>query len=179
MGGQMDCNIIRTGNVFDHKSALICAALPDMPPCVIMDVDAYLLADPTAALLQYESGGIAIAPDAGQRTIQWPGNSTMPENSSSVMVFGKTADIDQAVADYTKAWETLEEIDFNWGLQNTIREQVAWSVVAAQRDHAILPRTLNWSRFWGEPTPENCIIYHAHGAEKWKILPVYENADVA
>jgi hypothetical protein len=154
--------VMRAGNPFDRKSALICAALPELPVCTVIDIDAFLFQDPTEQLMRYSEDDLAVAEDAGGRSIPLSGH---PECSSSVMVFGMCKDRSVLTGHYVDAWHALAHVDS--GLQQTIREQVAWSKVADDALYPVLPRCLNWSRFWGTPTAENCSIYHAHGAEKW------------
>lgn len=163
----------RPGNPYDHKSAIICAALPHLPPCVIVDCDVLFLRDPTEELLKFAHEPFAIAPDAGKRRIPMPDGSTIQEESSSVMVFGDNGCTDpqllrrDLVAGYVRAWAMLSKKDSPHGLVSNIREQRAWSVESHLRRAPVLPRSLNWSRFWQMPPPPEALIYHAHGQSKW------------
>jgi hypothetical protein len=96
-----------------------------------------------------------------------PHGSTIQEDSSSVLVFGAAGDRMDIAQDYARAWHTLAAIDSPHGLPCTIREQRAWSVVAHWWRAPVLPRSLNWSRFWQMPPPSEALIYHAHGQSKW------------
>jgi hypothetical protein len=175
-------DLMREGNAFDRKSAIICAALPFLPSCVIVDTDSFFVRDPTAALLANAVHEFAMAPDAGRRMIPLIGDM---EQSSSVMVFGKAVDyvaprglpslgMTKARrfygAAYRRAWHALaDHPDEQHGLLSDIREQRAWSVVRFNDEAPLLPDTLNWSRFWGDDHGR-ALIHHAHGREKWEWL---------
>jgi len=159
--------VIRPGNDFDRKSALICAALPFLPArSVVVDVDAFFLQDPSEMLAPYLDLPFAMGEDAGRRGITVKGIGTVPEHSSSVMVFGDPECRRSLVAEYVQAWEELIDAPGESRLEVDIREQRAWSVVKHRTGAPLLPRELNDSRFWGGPTAATC-IYHAHGREKW------------
>lgn len=159
--------VMRSGNPYDRKSAMICAALPHLPPCAIVDVDMEFLRDPWPVLEPYAQDTFAIAPDAGGR---WIPKFDCPENSSSLMIFGSSPDLlsrDGLADEYFDAWQSLSEIDTSESsLEYAIREQRAWSVVAHAGGDPVLPDSLNWSRFWGQPREDTCIVHH-HGDAKW------------
>jgi hypothetical protein len=189
-GDELDCLMVdprpfqdccREGNHFDYKSALICAALPQLPPeSVVMDCDAIIAKDPTAALEAYANEPFCMVPDSGKRSIPWRtagGEIRVPEHSSSVMMFGgpKNAAIREALGiDYRKAWHWLQAFDDakqKWLVD--IREQRAWSLVHHWSEATLMEPRLNWSiRHWGPS--DDAFINHHHGDKKMeRINKVY------
>jgi hypothetical protein len=159
--------VMRPGNPYDRKSAMICAALPHLPPCAIVDVDMEFLRNPWPVLEPYTRNSFAIAPDAGKRMIP-VGPVSYPEESSSLMLFGGTAR-KVIVEEYVRAWESLRFESNEHSLEFAIREQRAWSLVSRYLDEEVLPDSLNWSRFWGPPREDTCIVHH-HGEAKWRFV---------
>lgn len=167
-------DVMRTGNAFDYKSALICAALPLLPPgAVIMDVDAVFVKDPTTYFAALADEPFAMPPDSGRRRIPWKGShgESIPEHSSSVMIFGDdSAGMREALVDnYRKAWEWLAQHDDARGIIDAIREQRAWSLVHFWSDACLMDERLNWSPYHYQDNPEAIILHH-HGAKKFTDL---------
>jgi len=171
---QAFADVIRPGNPFDYKSALICAALPNLPPCVIVDVDTLWLQDPAPQLSAYADKLLMIAEDSGRRPISLEGSKPMVEQSSNLMLFGE-ADLEERewlVGAYQEAWNRLAasaQPQEQGGLGHTIREQRAWSVVFHEvMQCKPLPRELSWSLNWGKsPIPPTVKLVHLHGQSKW------------
>jgi len=172
-------DLMRPGNHFDYKSALICAALPLMPAnSVILDCDMKIQHDPTDALFLYTFAPFAMPPDSGGRTIpwippEWAKSSSsaipLPEHSSSVLVFGDSdPGIRGALVDnYRSAWNYLAHNDTARGLIDDIREQRAWSLVHYWTESPLLAAELNWSAYHWQQNAEAFMVHH-HGAKKFK-----------
>lgn len=158
--------LMRAGNVYDYKSALICSALPHLPAgAIVLDCDALFVADPTEALRQYTQELFAMPPDSGRRRI--PYDSGIPEHSSSVMVFGEALALmrESIVQSYVNAWEWLSKHDDAKGQIDKIREQRAWSLVHHWIDGTLMDERLNWSASHYAPNPDALIVHH-HGSAK-------------
>ena len=168
-------DVVRAGNHFDRKSALICAALPSLPPCVIFDLDTDIALNPTEELLAYWYEPFAMPPDSGKRTIPWKDErgQFIREHSSSVMVFGQPENegVRHAIVDnYRCAWNWLREN--STGLPkwlDAIREQRAWSLLHYWAKAPLMPETLNWSGSHYPPNPAAKIV-HYHGGSKHTLL---------
>lgn len=165
-----DC--IRPGNHFDHKSALICAALPLLPrESVVFDCDAIIQRDPSNALEAYANEPFAMPPDSGKRTLPWRtagGEIRLPEHSSSVLMFGSNCPAmrEALVEDYRKAWHWLAGYDDAQGIICQIREQRAWSLVHYWAEGVLMEPRLNWSPYHWKPNADAFIVHH-HGQKKF------------
>jgi len=162
-------DLCRPGNVYDYKSALICAALPHLPAdSIIMDSDALVMRDITQRFDLFSGEPVAMPPDSGRRRIPWSGShgKTIEEHSSSVLFFGDNSDgmREALVENYRRAWLWLDEHDDARGQIDKIREQRAWSLVHWWCDAVLMSEDVNWSHNYKDAS-KACII-HYHGAKK-------------
>ena len=155
--------LIRAHCPFDIKGVLILEALLQLSRCVIMDIDALLLKDPTERLNHIGDTSFAMGLDGGNRDI--PG-CNWKEHNAGVMYFGNdSVPMRQAIITaYTSAYHELRARTDAGSL-----EQMAWSLVwhrmNALGQAKLLPMALNWSRFW--PACPATVVLHEHGEKKW------------
>lgn len=170
-------DVMRPGNHFDRKSAIIATALSspmmDPGPCLIMDCDAIVHRDFTSALLDYLRAPLPIStpPDSGKRVIKARSGHVVHERSSSVLLFGRaTQDERRQIAhDYRTCWHYLGQTEPDAGLATTIREQRAWTLVHHLWGTLNLPDVWNWSPYHWKPNPDAYIVHH-HGQRKFADL---------
>jgi hypothetical protein len=167
-------DLMRQGNPYDYKSALICAALPHLPAnSIIMDSDALIMRDITHRFDVVDGEPFAMVPDSGRRRIPWSGphGKTIMEHSSSVMFFGTDDPVVRAclVATYRMAWHWLAANDDAKGQIEAIREQRAWSLVHWWEDAILMAEDLNYSHTY--KSHERAYVIHHHGAGKLTATP--------
>lgn len=166
--------IVRPDCPFDIKGALTLSAIRQLGRCVIMDIDALLLKDPTTHLLAMNPHSpFGMALDGGARGII--GHEHQKEHNAGVLYFGDKSGIGRSglACLYLDAFRELTAR----GNSSTV-EQVAWSLVWHRLDTlglaTLLPKVLNWSRFW--PASPETVVLHEHGERKWEKYGITANA---
>lgn len=156
--------LLREGCPFDIKGALILGALRQLSACVIMDTDALPLQNLKPYLDRLpDHPMIGMAQDGGLRRV--PGTD-LHELNAGVLYFPKASPQarEAIISAYALAFEELKARCDAYGL-----EQLAWSLVwhrlKEQGLATLLPKGLNWSRFW--PVSADTVIMHEHGEGKW------------
>lgn len=167
-------DLIRPGQPFDVKGALVCAALLKFPePLLVLDADAVILRDPTPSLAKLAECPIAMPIDAGAivhfRTPRLnPPYNAVRKLCAGVMWFGANpAGRSRLVAGYRRAFEEMRElIPWTPRLPHLL-EQYAWSVVHHRRGGALLPNLMNWHAAYLGPRAD-VVVAHDYGHKKWR-----------
>lgn len=154
------------GSAFDHKAALIMAAVDkfNFPwPTLFADIDNAFRRDISGVILeQAKTASIAVPPIPLTYTTpivhkQFP--EGVEEMTSALMYFQPHAT--EAMARYRYFFQTSSERD------HKLLEQRTWSLVwHSFPDRVNLGREMSWSRFWGEE-PDDTYVRHFHGEEKF------------
>lgn len=159
--------VIRPNNAFDRKSALICAALPRLPDrSIVVDLDAFFLRNPAAMLEPFTRMPFAMAEDAGGRFIHLA-EGTIKEQSSSVMVFGRTEpDILSPRAQSPEGGgESADDKDTGWDPEDVRNRRLvlvahylrAWRELAVTGNQSALETDIREQRAWS-------VVKHRTGA---------------
>ncbi len=164
--------VIRPGQPFDVKGALVCAALlAHDEPLLVLDLDAQLLRDPAPDLAPFMGRVIAMPVDAGAITHDRsprlnPPYGTVLKLCAGVMFFG-AGDRGRLVAAYRKAWTELRPtLPWSPPLPHLL-EQHAWSLAARRRGGDVLSQAFNWSP---DHLGANALatVEHRYGLRKWR-----------
>jgi len=175
-------DVIRPLQPFDVKGALVCAAaLQLQEPLLVLDADAFLLADPMPLLASFADVPVAMAIDHGAlvhfRTanLDWPFDDVR-KTCAGVLWLGRGQRA-RVVAQYRKAFRELQTLEYPWTppLKHLL-EQYSWSVVQHRLCRSRrLPASLNWSvRILG--AAPNVVVDHDYGHGKWAGRPVPANS---
>ncbi len=171
-------DLIREGQPFDKKGALVCRWLLDQPyPTLVLDADALLARDPAPTLEPFREAAVAMPLDHGsicchrKPTLEGP-FAGIKKLCAGVQYFGGGNDRSRLVAGYRRAFEeivALPEVPWTPPLR-TLTEQFAWSVCAHRRGGRILPASMNWAP---EHLGENAfaVVNHYFGRGKWSLKP--------
>lgn len=173
-------DVRRPGVAFDHKGAIVCAALLEIRyPVLVLDADAFLARDPSSLLMSFPTAPIAMPLDHGAiihfREVKMdPPYHAVPKMCAGVQWFGDPLVRAKLVAAYKAAWTELIELPkLPWTppISNLI-EQYAWSLVAHRLGGKVLPATMNWAPHHVGPNPL-AIVNHYFDYKKWKpgVLP--------
>lgn len=169
-------DLLRPGQPFDVKGALVSAALLRFPePLLVLDADAVLARDPRPGLAPFSGVSIAMPLDGGavmhgRAPLLSPPYGAVAKVCAGVQFFGMTPGRSRLVAGYRRAFEELRALPrLPWSppLPHLL-EQYAWSLAMNRRGGAILPVTYNWApHFLGE-SPD-AVVNHHYGFKKWSI----------
>lgn len=166
-------DLIRPGQPFDVKGALICGALLQLPePLLVLDADAFLAKDPRS-LLEHDLRVLGMCVDGGALMFGRDSHlETIPrirKMCAGVMLFGGP-DRALLVREYRSAYHWLlghHRLPWSPPLSHLL-EQHAWSVVFARCRGRVLPATMNWApHFLGESS--DAIVNHHYGHAKWGV----------
>lgn len=167
-------DLLRPGQPFDVKGALVCAALLRFPePLLVLDADAFLERDPEPTLASFSGCSIAMPIDDGALTHDRAPTLSSPfpgvkKLCAGVVYFGACGTRGRFVAGYRRAFEELVALpSFPWSppLAHLV-EQHAWSIVAARRGGKVLPRSMNWAPHLLGENPM-AVVNHHYGFRKW------------
>jgi hypothetical protein len=150
------------GHPWDRKGAIIVAASQFLGRFLVCDLDAFIQRDPEPELAKLGSHVLATTPDGWKREVCYVGNVlSVRQRQAGVMWFGEPRNRPELQRLYLKAFDAVGR-DFE---KDDWREQLAWSLVAAQTGLHELPKTLNCSHIDSD-APGACIV-HEHGEKKW------------
>ena len=166
------------GRNFDYKSAIILAFLriPQENRFYLMDCDQAFRRNIDAELAKIPDDLMGMV-DEGSRNIpisqvisrKYKIGNSIPEMTSSFMLFpADSRHIGDLYVECVK--NTVESVHF-------LLEQRTWSVVwrcLGGHPTGLMPKIMNWSRFFGEETPDVC-VRHYHGNEKWTTVSPKES----
>lgn len=170
-------DLIRPGQPFDVKGALVCAALLRFPESIlVLDADAFLAQDPTAALASFEHCPIAMPLDHGaimhgRAPDLDPPYGSVRKVCAGVQWFGAVPGRSRLVAGYRRAWEELRALPrLPWrpALPHLL-EQYAWSLAMNRRGGRVLPAVFNWAPHFVGESP-HAVVNHWFGFQKWSEL---------
>jgi len=166
------------GRNFDYKSAIILGFLriPQENRFYLMDCDQAFRRNMDVELDKIPDNLMGMT-EEGSRNIpisrvintKYHIGESIPEMTSSFMLFPADS---QHIGDlYVECVKnTVESIHF-------LLEQRTWSVVwscLGGRPNGYMPRTMNWSRFFGKES-EDVYVRHYHGNEKWTTISPKES----
>lgn len=162
-------DVIRPGQPFDIKGALVCEGLKYVGDhTLVLDSDAVVMRDPLPDLLKVWDSPLAMPVDHGSllngREAFLTGlHSKVRKCCAGVMWFGRQETTSEI---YHSVWKGLKDDNFPWNPRlEHLLEQNAFSLVRHVQTGAILPHTFNWStRFLGE-NPD-AVIVHDYGPRK-------------
>lgn len=160
-----DRGLQRTGRVFDTKGVLVLHALREIDgPVLTIDADAFLRKDPSELLekLALSERTMAMGVDPETRPIE--GFDSLNEMNAGVVFFGAKRDTKWITALYCQAFRQFRPQN-----DDALLEQKCWTIVWKTVGGSVLPRSLNWSRRWGES--KEVAIFHEHGPGKWDTEP--------
>lgn len=167
-------DLIRPGQVFDFKGALVCAALLRFSErLLVLDADAVLAKDPAPTLAAFSLVPISMPVDGG--AICFSRSPFLEEPfagirkcCAGVQFFGDGNGRSRLVAGYRKAWTELAALPrppWSPPLEH-LREQHAWSIALRRRGGMYLPNAMNWApHFYGESS--DAVVNHHFGVGKW------------
>lgn len=168
-------DIIRPGQPFDIKGALMCeAALNIAEPFLMLDADALLVADPSPWVAPYELHTCAMPTDAGAILHGHKGMmdghwQNVRKMCAGVFWFGDATGNKRAelVNEYRAAWHALKSADYPWTPRLPhLLEQYAWSVAHHKLGGATLAGCMNWPpHLCGKS--ELAVVNHYFGHRKW------------
>lgn len=164
-----DPRLIRIGNqgeAFDRKSTYLLALMQERQetPFVVLDCDNVFHSDPAPCFDGLLPLRMAMAECPFDPPIRAPFiiERPLPERTSALMYF--PADARYWADLYREAWHKSVEPE------HYLLEQRTWSLAWHWSNGQPLPRTMSWSRFWGD-APADVIVRHLHGEQKWEELP--------
>jgi hypothetical protein len=165
-------DLIRPGQPFDHKGAIVCAAaLQIAGPVLVLDSDAMLVRDPLPILERFLQAPVSMPADHGAlvwfRTpkLEWPFESVR-KACAGVLLLGPAAHRPQLVAAYRRAWHQMKGcLPWRPNLPHLL-EQYSWSVAMHGFGPSWLPVSLNWSSRHLGASPD-VVIEHDYGHGKW------------
>jgi hypothetical protein len=164
-------NVIRKGNPFDVKGALVCLAVRRFGEVFFVDSDAFLLKNPEPVLASIpETAVISMGDDPYPTRIEGT-DGALQRNAGVMVVKAKDPQVREAlVANYCFSHTTLRNTPKN---NTQLLEQFAWSAThhryTRKNKAYVFPRALNWSRMWDRKDP-NIVILHEHGPKKWEYV---------
>lgn len=166
-------DVMREGQPFDIKGALMCeAALNIHEPFLMLDADAYLVANPSAILDKLADTPCAMPIDHGAILHGHKANMDFPHQDirkmcAGVFWFGDTFDRRELVKNYLYGWKVLRDLNCPWTpCLPHLLEQYAWSFAHHHMNGATLPATFNWSPHILGDSPY-AIVNHFFGHKKW------------
>ena len=168
------------GRNFDYKSAIILGFLriPQENRFYLMDCDQLFRRNMDVELDKIPADLIGMTIDGGRRDIpisqvisrKYKIGDFIPEMTSSFMLF--PADSRHIGDLYIECVKNTVEPD------HFLLEQRTWSVVwrclGGSETQGFMPRTMNWSRLFGEEG-EDVYVRHYHGNEKWTTISPKES----
>lgn len=151
------------GWAFDYKSCLIMSLIDKgVPRPVVLDCDNEIRRPFDDIVAQCDPSTFYISPDPGGRIIRHPAfRENVVEQSSSCMVFPE--DAASVCRLYRELWVQSSEPSA------LLLEQRTWTLCYHATAGKLLPKTMAWSRLWGDE-PADVRIRHPHGSEKWEVL---------
>lgn len=166
---------MRPNQPFDRKGALMCKAILNLSPCLILDADALLMRDPTEALKPFENSICAMPLDLGanpnpnkpRKLDRSYGNIT--RTCGGVLWSGSPNNAHFLVGEYLNAFQELrEQMHLPWSPPiDCLIEQFSWSIALHRLMGHYLPETFNWPPHLCGPN-ENAIVNHYFGNRKLK-----------
>lgn len=172
-------SVIRPGQPFDVKGALVCAALLKLEEAVlVLDADAFLANDPTETLAPFAAAPVAMPPDHGALLYGRRPKMDEPYNDvrklcAGVQFFGAAPGRSRLVAGYRRGFEEImalaPRVPWTPQLPHLV-EQYAWSICSHRRGGQVLPGSMNWHAEHLGESPD-AIVNHHYGHPKWKELP--------
>lgn len=166
--------VIRAGQPFDIKGALMCeAAWAINRPFFMIDADALLVGNPSAALDAMGNTPCAMPVDhgaivSGHKALMDAPFSDVRKMCAGVFWFGDVTRRAELVTQYKLAWRELLSHECPWTpCIPHLLEQYAWSLAHHRMGGATLPATLNWAPHIVGPSP-HAIVNHLFGHKKWK-----------
>lgn len=167
-------DLIRPGQPFDVKGALVCAAILRFPEAIlVLDADAFLAQDPTKWLMPFRDCPIAMPSDHGALMHDRAAELDSPycgvrKVCAGVQWFGAVPGRSRLVAGYRRAFEELRglpRLPWRPALPHLL-EQYAWALAMNRRGGRVLPSVMNWApHFLGESS--HAVVNHWFGREKW------------
>lgn len=169
-------DVIRPGQPFDIKGALMCeAALAIREPFLMLDADALLVQNPAPWVNRFMDYTCAMPTDAGailhghkaMMDGEW---SHVRKMCAGVFWFGdpSPAKRSELVNEYRVAWAQLLAADIPWTPRLPhLLEQYAWSVAHHRLGGATLAGCMNWPPHLCGETPL-AVVNHYFGHKKWK-----------
>lgn len=162
----------RTQFHFDHKAALVCAAIQHFTePLLVLDSDALVRLPLERFLAPLEYVPFAMPEDEGARgrflRNRHRQETDINKRCAGVLWFGSGQRI-QLAAEYTDAFQTL--LTNKYAEERRLYEQHAWSMVAYKRNAPFLPRELNWpDHITSVGRNDRAGIYHRIGQRKFGV----------
>ena len=166
-------DVMRAGQPFDIKGALMCeAALAIDRPFLMLDSDALLIADPSAALGAMGNTPCAMPIDhgailSGHQLLCDKPFAAVRKMCAGVFWFGDVTRRKALVGHYLMAWRELLSHNCPWTpCIPHLLEQYAWSLAHHRMNGATLPATMNWAPHIVGKSP-HAIVNHLFGHKKW------------
>lgn len=165
-------DLMRPGQAFDVKGAIMCAAaLAIEEPFLMLDADALLVADPADVFARFVDQPIAMPLDLGAIIFARPPRLAAPYDQvrklcAGVTLFGDVTKRAELVAAYRVAWRELAPILPGFQGWPHLLEQYAWSLVAHRCGCGTLPGAMNWPPHFLGPMPE-AIVTHFFAQNLW------------
>ncbi len=166
--------VIRAGQPFDIKGALMCeAAIAIKRPFLMLDSDALLVANPSDVLDSLAQNAACAMPIdhgailSGHQLLCDEPFPTVRKMCAGVFWFGDVAGREALVSHYLMAWRELLSHNCPWTpCIPHLLEQYAWSLAHHRMNGATLPATLNWAPHIVGESP-HAIVNHLFGHKKW------------
>jgi hypothetical protein len=165
-------DVIRPGQPFDVKGALVCGYLAAHPyPTLVIDADAVLRGDPAPVLSRFAGSSVAMPVDSGaivyyRTPVLDAPYATVRKMCAGVMWFGHSPTRAALVAEYCRAFLELRDV-IPWTPKLPhLLEQYAWSLVHHRRGAATLPHVMNWNERHLGPV-DGIVVNHDYGHSKW------------
>jgi len=174
--GEEYAPVLRPGEPFDKKGALLCEAALRLGPFLYLDSDAFLVADPTVALCAFGgNSALAMPIDHGVANISafQCSEGAIAERCAGVAWFG-TQGREMIVLAYQRAFTLLvDDPQLSPTLDRHLIEQYAWALVMHWLGGATLPDDFNHPRHQRGPS-KTAIVHHYFGGGKSSALKVTE-----
>ena len=175
-------DLIRPGQPFDVKGALLCAAaLAFKEPILFLDADAFLVGDPELVLQEFLEAPIAMPLDHGAlvwfrtATLDFPFDD-VKKTCAGVLFMGPAWARSRVVANYRRSFLQMRTaIPWSPPLKHLL-EQYSWSVTHHRICRGrILPHSMNWSSRHLGLAP-GVLVDHDYGHSKWDGRPAPANS---
>lgn len=166
-------SVIREGQPFDIKGALMCEAAEAIDePFLMLDSDALLMRDPSGLLTEFAGRTCAMPIDSGAILSGHKARMDEPfghvrKMCAGVFWFGDTGMREVLGDEYRNAWRDLHVADCPWTPRLPhLLEQYAWSLAHHRLNGATMPGMMNWApHITGDS--DMAIVNHYFGHKKW------------
>lgn len=167
-------DVIREGQPFDIKGALMCeAAMNIRDPFLMLDADALLVANPSEILDAMNPETVCAMPIDhgailhGHKSLCEKPFADVRKMCAGVFWFGDVSRRAELVTSYRLAWREMFSHDCPWlPCLPHLLEQYAWSLAHHRLSGETLPATLNWAPHILGESP-HAIVNHYFGHKKW------------